>query len=318
MTLRSALTAAAIAVASPGIADVDTALDQHVLPTMDKLAQTTQTLAETPCAPEDLRPAFREAALAWAAASHLSLGPAEEDGRAKAILFWPDDRNSTGRGIRLLAQQGEEAWTPEAIQRASVAGRGLGALERLIWERDAVPCALTLALADDLAGTATAIRDGWSKGFADLMRDPGGPGNTRFLTEQESEAALYTALLTDMEHAADQRLGRPMGTFDDPRPARAELGRSGLSMEMVRAALSSLRDLAVTLADAPETKASLDRAVEMARDLPDHALQNTDDVQTRFEVEALQTAIRTARDTASAEIGGALGVPMGFNSADGD
>ncbi|WP_299650763.1 imelysin family protein [uncultured Jannaschia sp.] len=313
------LTAAFLAsLAGPAFADIDAALDRHVLPRMDTLAEATQTLAGAECDPAVLRPAFAGAAQAWAGVAHLTLGPAEEEGRARAILFWPDERDATGRGLRLLTQQGAEAWTPEAVARASVAARGLGALERLIWEDDAEPCALARALADDLAATAGGIRDEWRGGFADLMRDPGGPGNTRFLAPDEVNRALFTALLAGIERIADQDLGRPLGTFEGPRPRQAALYRSEMSLPMIRTALTSLRELAATLAEAPRTDAALARAVEEAEALDDPSLAGVEDPMGRFRVEALQSTVRDARAIAAEEIGAALGVGTGFNSADGD
>lgn len=314
--IRSLLVLALLA--APASADVGRALDDHVLPGLDWLAETTAALAETPCDQALLRPAYAQAALAWAAVSHLTLGPAEEEGRARAVLFWPDDRDATGRGLRLLREGGEAAWTPDAIARASVAARGLGALERQIGDGSAEPCGLTLALADDLAATTAAIRDGWTGGFADLMRDAGAAGNTRFLAPKEAEAALFTALLSGLEATAEQRLGGPLGTFDRPRSARAELHRSDLSLRMVRAALTSLRGFAATLADAPRTDAALARAIEQAGAIDDPALVGVADPISRIRIEALRTSVREARDVAAQEIGTALGVPAGFNSADGD
>ena len=313
------LTAAFLAsLAGPAAADIDAALDRHVLPRMDVLAEATQTLAGAECDPAVLRPAFAGAAQAWSGVAHLTVGPAEEEGRARAILFWPDERDATGRGLRLLTQQGPEAWTPGALARASVAARGLGALERLIWEDDAEPCALTLALADDLAATAGVIRDGWRGGFAALMRDPGGSGNTRFLAPEEVNRALFTALLAGIERIADQDLGRPLGTFEGPLPRQAALYRSEMSLPMIRTALTSLRELAATLAEAPRTDAALARAVEEAEALDDPSLAGVEDPMSRFRVEALQSTVRDARAIAAEEIGAALGVGTGFNSADGD
>ena len=314
--LRAAMLVAGVA--GPAAADIDAALDRHVLPRMDALAEATAALGAAACDPAQLRPLFGDAAEAWAGAAHLTLGPAEAKGRARAILFWPDDRDATGRGLRLLQEQGPAAWTLDAVARASVAARGLGALERLIWEDGAEPCALTLALADDLAATAEAIRDEWRGGFADLMRDPGGPGNTRFLAPDEVNRALFTALLAGLERIADQDLGRPLGTFERPRPQQAALYRSEMSLPTIRAALASLRELAATLAEAPRTEAALARAVDAAGALDDPALAGVADPMGRVRVEALQSTVRDARAVAAEEIGAALDVGTGFNSADGD
>ena len=317
--MRPVLSAAFCALISlPAHADVDAALDAHVLPGMDRLTDATAALAIAPCGTEAQRDAFAGAARAWAGVSHLTFGPAEENGRARAIEFWPDTRDATGRGLRLLIEQGPDAWTSEAIARASVAARGLGALERLIYEQEGEPCALTSALASDLAATAAAIRDDWRDGFAETMRSAGQDGNTRFLDESEAAAALFTALLTGLEQTADARLGAPLGTFDQPRANRAELRRAGLSLAMITESLTAARELAAALAPAPQTDAALARAVGEAERLADPALAGVAEPMSRVRIEALQTSIRSAIDIAAAELGPALGVQAGFNSADGD
>lgn len=310
--------------ATPALADVEAAIDGHVLPRLTALSDATDALAAAAresC--DDLDEPFGAAADAWAGASHLNLGPAEEEARFRAVFFWPDGRDATGRGLRLLAQQGEAAWTPDALTRASVAARGLGALERAVFEGDAprgtaVPCPLTQALAADLAATAAVVEAGWRMGFAETMRTAGEAGNTRYLAPEEAEAALFTALVTGIEFTADQRLGRPMGTFAEPRPLRAEMRRAGRSLANVTTALGSLRELAALLAEAPETDAALARAVEIAEGLNDPVFAGVETPGGRLRVEALQTAVREAGRAADAEIGDALGVAAGFNSLDGD
>ena len=302
--------------ATPAMADLDAVLDTHVLPRMDSFAAAARDLAQAPC--DAMSDPFAETALAWAAVSHLALGPAEEGGRASAILFWPDDRDATRRGLQLLEAQGPDAWTPEALARASVAARGLGALERLIFEADTQPCDLIKALARDLAATAGAVNDGWRGEFGQAMRTAGQPGNTRFLAPEEAEAAFFTVLVAGLTHIAEDRLGRPMGTFERPRPARAELRRSGLSMDIVIAALTAQRELASALAPDPRTDAVLSRALDAARALPRDALARTEDLSMRFRVEALQSVVREAAGIAQEEIGDALAVQAGFNAGDGD
>jgi predicted lipoprotein len=294
------------------------AIDDHALPRVAAFADAAGALADAPCDPAALKGAFGPAATAWAAMSHLTMGPVEAEGRGQVVLFWPDGRDATRRGLNLLREQGEMGWTPEGIARASAAARGLGALERLIWEADAAPCALTLALADDLAETAARIEAGWTGGFAALMRDPGGPGNTRFLDEAEVQAAFFTALMTGLEHLAERRLGEPLGSFDRPRPARAELRRSASSLPMVEASLRALRELAAAMADAPETDAAFARALDAATRIETPDLSRVADPAGRLPVEALQTAVNALRQAADREIGDAHGLAQGFNAADGD
>lgn len=310
------LTAPALATAAhAGATDV---IDMHILPGVDRFADAADTLAKTDCDPPALRQGFAGAAQAWAGISHLEMGPIQDQGRSRAVLFWPDDRDATARGLRLLKAQGPDALTPQAMAKASVAARGLGALERQIFDADAQPCELTLALADDLAATAGQIRDGWHDDFADQMRHPGQAGKTRFLSGAEVDQALFTALMAGLEHLADQRLGRPLGTFDEPQPLRAELRRSGQSLPMIRAQIAGLRQMAAALGPDPMTDAALARAQDQAAMAGDPALADLDDPSARFRIEAIQTSIRAAITHAQGELGDALGIRAGFNAADGD
>ena len=215
---------------------------------------------------------------------------------------------------------GDEALTPETVARSSVAARGLLALERLLYVAPDTPrrCEAIRALAADLDRVASEIEAGWRDGYADAMRDAGEAGNTTFFAEAEAEAALYTALQSGMDFIEEQRLGRPMGTFDRPTPERAEAWRSGRAQRNVALSLAALRDLAAALAEAPRTRAALDEAVAAAEALDDPAFAGVGDPAGRFRLEALQQKVRDARRIAGEEIGAALGVTEGFNALDGD
>ncbi|MBS1302710.1 imelysin family protein [Loktanella sp. SALINAS62] len=304
--------------ASPAFADVDAVIDRHVLPRVETFAAASGRLADTPCEVDALKPAFVDAATAWAGMSHLTLGPVETLGRGRSILFWPDTRDATGRGLRLLIGQGETAWTPDAIATASVAARGLGALERLLYERDAQPCDLTLALTADLAASAAAIRDGWTSEFADLMRTAGAPDNTRFLAPEEVEAAFYTSLVTGLEFLIEQRLGAPLNTYDDPRPLRAELRRADLSAPMIAAQIEALLELTRQLGPAPDAEKSLTDALMRARAIDDPSLAGVADPMARAPIAAIQSLLGAARRQIESEIGTKMGITAGFNALDGD
>ena len=309
---------AAPALATAAHADAGDVIDSYILPGVDRFADAADALSAADCDLPALKTAFAETAQAWAAISHLEVGPIQDEGRSRAVLFWPDDRDATARGLRLLQAQGADALTPEEMAKASVAARGLGALERQIFDNDAQPCDLTEALADDLAATAGQIRGGWHDDFADQMRNPGQAGNTRFLSQAEVDQALFTALMAGLEHLSDQRIGRPLGSFDEPRPLRAELRRSGQSLPMIRAQIAGLRQMAAALGPDPQTDAALARAQDQAARAGDPALADVEDPAARFHIEAIQTSITEAITHAQAELGDALGIQAGFNAADGD
>ena len=314
--------------ASPALADVDAVIDDHILPGYAAFAAATASLdaAVGDCAPEAVRPAWNAAFDAWMGVSHLGFGPVEEDGRSVVIAFWPDDRGATPRALAALVQDEDPIIdTAEGTAQISVAARGLFALEYLLYDpqfsaTSPYRCALIQALASDLAQVAAQVDAAWRDEFADTLRTAGDPDNLTFLSEREATQAVFTSLLTGLEFTADTRLGRPLGTFDKPRPTRAEAWRSGRSQRNVVLSLMALADLTRHLAEdqAPVTLAALDRAIALAQELDDPAFAGVSDPSRRLKVEIVQQAIHAASDAALAEIGPSLGVSKGFNSSDGD
>lgn len=312
---------AALLLATPAAADTAQVISDHIRPGYQAFADSAVALAALDsCDAETLRPAFHDAYDAWLAVAHLHLGPAEEEGRSLAILFWPDPKGLGTKAQRGLLTSDPAALTPDFMAQQSVAARGLAGLERLLYPPDPLttdPCPLIHATADDMARLATELTAGWGP-FGDLLLTAGDPGNPRFLTEDEATQALFTQLATGLEYIADRRLGRPLGTFDKPQPTLAEARASARSLRNVTLSLQALRDLAQMLTDSPKTLAAFDHALDLAAKLDDPTFETVADPQGRLKVEILQQAVRAARDAAIAEIGPALGVTLGFNSQDGD
>jgi predicted lipoprotein len=310
--------------APPVLADVPEVVVGHIRPGYARLAAAAADLAALDtCDPAVLQPAFHAAFDAWMGVAHLHLGPVEQDGRALAIAFWPDPKSLGAKAQRGLMTGDPAALSPDRFAEQSVAARGLTGLERLLYPTTpppADPCPLIRATTLDLARMTAEVAGEWGP-FGDLLITAGQPGNATYLTGTEARQALFTQLATGLEFIADQRLGRPLGTFDKPRPERAEARPSGRSMRNVALSLAALRDMAAALDPASaKTLAAFDKAIALAARLQadDPALQGVADPQSRLKVEILQQAVRAIRDTALAEIGPALGVGVGFNSQDGD
>jgi predicted lipoprotein len=303
-------------------ADTVEVVQTHIRPGFAAFADATEALAKVEsCDPEALRPAYQVAYDAWMAVAHLTLGPAEEDGRGLSVLFWPDPKALGWKAQRTLLTGDPAALQPEAFAQQSIAARGLPALERLLYPADPLPtdpCPLIRATVEDLTRSAEALSEGWGP-FGDLLLSAGKPGNTTYLSETEARQALFTQLVTGLELLADRRLGRPLGTFDKPRPELAEARASGRSLRNVTLSLLALRELAVSLnPDSPQTTAAFDKALKLAADLDDPVFAGVADPQRRLRVEILQQAIRATREAAITEMAPSLGVTLGFNSADGD
>ncbi len=314
---------------------IDRALEAHVLPRVATLAEEGADLAAVAaedCRPDSaaLRAAYHDAYDAWAGVSHLRFGPMEEENRGFALAFWPDTRGSTARTLAvLLAEADPVVDDPVAFATVSVAGRGLLALERLLWDPRFAGragedhyCRLVIAVARDIGRTAGAVRAGWVE-HARLMR-AAGAGNPLYLSETDALRTLFTAVTAGLEFNAELRLGRPMGSFAQPRPERAEARRSGRSLRIVWRSLAASGELArllavpAPLADRDAVAAAFAEAVATAAALDDPVFAGVATPEGRLRVEALQQRIRDAHAAVAARLGPALGVAAGFNALDGD
>lgn len=314
---------AGLCVAPQARADVAEAVRDHILPGYAAFRDRTAALAaEQSCDPALLRPAFNAAFDAWLAVSHLHMGPTEEEGRALAIAFWPDPKGMGQKAQKRLLAGDPVDLEPDRFAEQSVAARGFFALEPLLYPEEPPAtdtCPLLHATTADLARMAAEIDAGWTGGYADTLLTAGAVGNETYLSPTEARQALFTQLATGLEFMSDQRLGRPLGTFDRPRPERAEARLSGRSQRNIILSLTALRDLAVRLEpQSPLTQAAFDHALKLAEGLNDPVLAGVADPQEHLNVEILQQAVQSVRDTAIAEIAPALGVDLGFNSQDGD
>lgn len=309
-------------------------VNEHVLPGFTKLSASTEALkaaAGKDCSPvsEALRSAYDTAFDAWIGVSHLRFGPSEERDRAFALAFWPDTKGFTPKALaRLISGADPAGRDVEAFSHVSIAARGFYALEFLLFDErisrmgDAgYRCDLVRVVTADIDANADAILAAWQGGYADALMHPGTDGPYR--SEEEAVQELFKALMTGLEFTKDTRLGRPLGTFERPRPKRAEAYRSGRSLRNVVVSLTATRELARLLAsvDAGVGKAldaGFARSLELAAGLDDPVFAGVATVQGRLEVEILQQSVGHIREVGIAELGPRLGVRAGFNALDGD
>jgi predicted lipoprotein len=312
-------------------------VDGHILPRVEAAAATAGTLAgvaATDCTADApaLRAAYDAAFDAWIAASHLRFGPALDDNRMFALGFWPDTRGAAPRALAaLIAAEDPMGADPAAYAEVSVAARGFHALDLLLFDEalsvegaPAYRCTLVGTIAADIAATTAAIRDGWTGGYAESLRAAGTPGNALYPTEDDALRALLGAATTELQFTSDVRLGRPLGTFEQAYPARAEAWRSGRSLRNVEVSVANAGDFGRRLAvlAGPEVAAKIDsqlgRIETVAGRIDDSALAGVATPQGRFRIEALQTEIDALRLTLGNDLAPALGIAAGFNALDGD
>ncbi|MDP5217251.1 imelysin family protein [Ruegeria sp. 2205SS24-7] len=309
---------------------VQQVVDSHVLPGFQTLAQRTEALkAASVEACTGLEAPYHDAFDAWMAVSHLRFGPTETQDRAFAMAFWPDTKGFTPKALSaLIADQDPAVKNPAQFSEVSIAARGLFALEFLLYDaqlstagEDGYRCDLIRAIAEDMDRIAVDILSDWAPHYAALLTAPG--PDSRYRSDEEAAQELFKALTTGLQFTSDTRLGRPMGSFDKPRPNRAEARRSERSLRNVILSLAALRELAALLSQghpgtAAELDAAFDRSIALAERLEDPVFAGVATPQGRFRVEALRNSIDEIRAIAATRLGPQLGVAAGFNSLDGD
>lgn len=311
---------------------IEAIVSENVLSGFEKLAVQTQHFADTAqddCNPrsEDLRSAYRQAFLSWSRVSHLRFGPSEEDNRAFALAFWPDPRGKTPKALRgLILSEDAAALTPEKMQQASVAQRGFYAMDYLLFDPElseigspAYRCDVIRALAKDIAQTADTLSSEW-QAFAPTLISP--TEDSAYRTEQEVSAVLFKSASTGLQFTSELRFGRPLGSFDRPRPKRAEAWRSGLSQDLALAAIQGTGDLALALSSdqgVSDRLTTSKKAAELRlRQLNDPDFSGVESPGGRIRLEAVQTTLNQLRAIVDGDLARHLGVGAGFNSLDGD
>ncbi len=312
-----------------GALDLEAIVETHVLPGYEALVAETAALeasAASDCTPKntELIGRYHSAFDAWVSVSHLRFGPSEQKDRAISPAFWPDPRGSTPKSLAALLQNSDPIVNESsAFATVSVAARGFYALEFLLFDpqftdhpNQTYYCELIRAVANDIAANAEAILTGWQDGYGSLISTP---GNDTFRTRDEATQQFFTALSTGLVFTSQARLGRPLGSFDRPRPKRAEARRSGRSLRHVVLSLEATRALAaLMLSDDAEVDAAFASVLERAAALDDPVFANVVDPLGRVRVEALQQSIDALRADVARKIGTELGIAAGFNSLDGD
>lgn len=330
--MRALVIAVSTVLAPPAFADapnLKAIVETHVIAGYDKLAREAESLRATAAAHCEadhpaLHTAYHLAFDAWVGVSHLRFGPSEQEDRAFALAFWPDPRGSTPKALAALIEDEDLAvLDAEEFATVSIAARGFYALEFLLFdpqftgvENEDYHCALVQAVTADIAINSTAILEGWESGYGELMSSP---GNDEYRSPTEAAQQIFTSLSTGLEFTSQTRLGRPMGTFERPRPNRAEARRSERSLRHVILALEATQALAAFISNENQNlDLAFNAALQRAQELDDPVFAGVSNPQGRLKAEVLQQNIETIRSILAEDVGPSLGIAAGFNSLDGD
>lgn len=285
------------------------------------------------------RAAWVRVALAFQGIRHLRFGPMDAFDRGFRIDFFPDTRNTITRDIAELLRGADPASiTPEAFARGRVGGQGLPAAERLLFGNEAPRLlaadqafrrSLLAAIGRNLLEMAGGLEAAWTtQQPSEAVLLEGVPGGI-YQTAQDGLLVLFKSLHGGIEFVAEREVARPLGpSLREAFPRRAEAWRSGQSLVLVEAAIAALAELwrsgfaSLTSAAEASLADAIDAAFATAASAATRVTPSLEaavtDADGRKAVEALVQALNDTRHLLADRVAPAIGVPVGFNSTDGD
>lgn len=234
--------------------------DQHVLPGYNRFAEATATLvpaAAALCAAPTtdtmtaLQESYHAALDAWQGVAHIQFGPVTYFNWNFRLQFWPDDNGTGARQIDALLAAADSAQLDAAIfERQSVGVQGFPALERLLFETDALAqlqaqpyrCQLVQAISGNLAAIAGGIAQRWSGEFRAVIASPQQSG--QFENAQDATVDFYKALVESVRRYQQQKLEPVLGeSLQQVRERRAESWRSQRSLRNLKLDVAALQHM---------------------------------------------------------------------------
>jgi len=280
-----------------------------------------------------LKTAYLQAMYDWQSIQHIRFGPVDFLLRHYRFQTWPDKRGAVSRHLGQLIETGDESiLDADKFAQGSTAVQGFSALETLLYrDRDlsGYSCTLLVAISKNLHRMSKGIIHEWREPPARYMQQflTAADGNEYFESAEEIDSLLMKNLYTELQLVVDQKLGRPLGSnIHKARGRRAESWKSEQSLEHIRLNLLATRALfekafAPRLQNAQLKQQILDgfqsslAAIDNI-DLPLHeAVSNPDE---RLKVEQLRKEVSQLKALISIDLTQEMGIPLGFNSLDGD
>lgn len=330
---------------------VDTTLalaDELIIPAygeFDRSAEAFTGLVEAQCRTggavdvDRLQEGFHQLMDRWQAVQWLRHGPAEFSFRHQRVQYWPDKHGSGGRQFRKLMNSPDLAKLEQSrFREGSVALQGLPVLERLLFASDPVPtdfiaadgsiafrCHYLGAVAANLSAIAESLVRDYAGVYREALSDPN-LDNPWFESSGVSVSHYLSQLATQLEYMIGSKLADPLGLQDAKgrmRLKRLESWRSSRSVRNLRINLETLHRvsgiLLVPLIESRGTREAL--SVHWQTALAGISGLSAGVSGDDAELETLRKfhdSLMVLHAFVADEITVAIGVPLGFNSLDGD
>jgi hypothetical protein len=287
------------------------------------------------------RAGFSALVAAWSRIELVQFGPVLRDNQRDRILFWPDRRGIGLRQVQaLLAGKGESATSPDTLYAKSVAVQGLTALEFVLFGTGASDlsknpksfrCRYGAAIAGNIGNIAENLHKEWTAadGIAAQFTNPG-PGNALYRNDREVLSQIVGVLAHGFETIRDTRLKPMMGAdAKQARPRAALFWRSGQTLPAIAANVAGLQELfkasrigGVLASDEDAVVNSIQfefRNVDrMLPTIVPRVEKAVTDKEERGKLDYVTLLTRSLQGLIGGKLSVALGLSVGFSSADGD
>ncbi|MCL6415165.1 imelysin family protein [Aestuariirhabdus sp. Z084] len=326
-------------------------VQQHVIPRYQGLSQQATALADSThrfCAKPQketllvAQQAFHGTMDAWQGIQHIRFGPIETLMRNYSMQFWPDKKNHVGKRLgKLIKSQDVDALQGESFYQVPVSVRGLPALERLLFDGDAIAqmqldpyrCQVAVRIADYVAEMGDDLIKEWRENMVTHFSQAG-PGAGFFEDDRDAALALLKPLTEQLEVIRDLKLLRPMGSQQDKaKYKRLESWRSQRSLRNIQLNVAALEELYQGPSSSPSTDRSFrallsgTNSAEVAKQFErvQHQLAQFEtpieqSIRTPAGYQQLSVVVQqlTELHDQLQKLMAANDIYMGFNSRDGD
>ena len=303
----------------------------------DELAKATAALCLAPSDTtlETAKQAFSQNIQDWQQVQWLNFGPVTYFMRYYAYEYWPDKKGVTQRQLRTLSADPSTMATPKFWTSASIAVRGMTAIESLLYHSDFdvvaknSDCEVLEAISRHHATTTHDVLTQWQQSQATdwIFPEEGTTATPEHLVVEQ----LMQQWIEHMSVVKDAKLETPIGYKDQPTLKLAEFYRSEQTLPAILTNLKAYRNLYhvgqpslfdTAMAEQPELAQALESAlaenVKAALQLPDDYFTADYSQAERIKMAKPLVLSISNSQTKLSNLVTKLGFQIGFNSRDGD
>jgi predicted lipoprotein len=308
-----------------------------------KLAAASQSFCAGQSNLRSVQAAWRDVQSAWQPLEMLQIGPTIERRTQRQINSWPV------RPKLLQPLLAESApIDPQRVETIGAAGKGLSAIEYLLFDKGesaaaskknlaSIHCNALQALAMQVKSEADGLAADWREpdGFARQLAQAGQPQkDSPFASADQALSDVVNLLIAGIDAVKIRKLGKPLEkSADEAALDRIESWRSGTSLDHIR---DNLRGFELAFFGAGKDGIGIDdylvaierpglaRVIRRELDTTKKALaairpplQNAL-LSQRKKVAALHKSVSSLQYMLETEVADALKIDLGFNANDGD